>query len=77
MSVKDKKSELFSYLKKAKGEFFAGSHIISSNKGIFNTLWHLRQCKCVHISMGGGTFFKVGEAQVHVKKTIENFCGLN
>jgi len=27
--------------------------------------------------MGGGTFFKVGGAQVHVKKTIENFCGLN
>jgi len=26
--------------------------------------------------MGGGTFFKVG-AQVHVKKTMENFCGLN
>jgi len=27
--------------------------------------------------MGGGTFFKVGGAQVHVKKNIENLCGLN
>jgi len=26
--------------------------------------------------MRGGTFFKVG-AQAHVKKTIQNFCGLN
>jgi len=28
-------------------------------------------------TMGGGTFFKVGGAQVHAKQTIENFCGLN
>jgi len=27
--------------------------------------------------MGGGTFFKVGGAQVHVKKTTDNFCGVN
>jgi len=27
--------------------------------------------------MGGGTFFKVGGAQRHVKNTIENFCCLN
>ena len=27
--------------------------------------------------MGGGTFFKVWGAQVHVEKTMENFCGLN
>jgi len=27
--------------------------------------------------MGSETFFKVRGTQVHVKKTIENFCGLN
>jgi len=27
--------------------------------------------------MGGGTFFKVGGAQVHVRKTVEIVCGLN
>jgi len=27
--------------------------------------------------MGGGTFFKAGGAQMHVKKTIEDFCSLN
>jgi len=26
--------------------------------------------------MGGGNFFKVGKALVHVKKSIEKFCGL-
>jgi len=28
------------------------------------------------LTMGGGTFFKVG-GTVHVKETIEQFCGLN
>jgi len=73
MSVKDKKSELFSYFKKAKGEFLAGSHTISSNKGIFNTLWHLRQCKCVHVSMSGGTFFKMGGHKCTSKKPQKIF----
>jgi len=27
--------------------------------------------------MGGGTLFKVGGAQVQVKKAVEKFCGLN
>jgi len=36
MSAKDKKSEVFSYFKKAKGDFLANarSHAISSNKGL-------------------------------------------
>jgi len=32
MSAKDKKSELFSYLKKAKGECRARSHTVSVNR---------------------------------------------
>jgi len=28
-------------------------------------------------STGGGTFFKVGGAQMEIQKSIENFCGLN
>jgi len=35
MSAKDKKSEVFSYLKKVKGEFRARSHTIPLNKGLF------------------------------------------
>jgi len=31
MRAKDEKSEVFSYFKKAKGEFLARSHTISSN----------------------------------------------
>jgi len=37
MSAKDKKSEVFSYFKKAKGELLARSHAISSNKGVLST----------------------------------------
>jgi len=37
MSAKDPKSEVFSYFKKAKGDFLARSHVISSNKGLLNT----------------------------------------
>jgi len=29
------------------------------------------------VVMGGGTFIKVGGAQMQVKKSVENFCGLN
>ena len=37
MSVKDKKSEVFSYLKNFKGEFHARRHTISLNKWLLNT----------------------------------------
>jgi len=41
MSVKDKKSEVFSYFKKVKSTFIAESHTISLNKGLLNTSSHL------------------------------------
>jgi len=41
MSAKDKKSEVFSYLKKVKCEFIARSHTLYSNKGLLNTSSHL------------------------------------
>jgi len=31
----------------------------------------------ISVVISGGTVLQVGEAQVQVKKTIENFCGLN
>jgi len=41
MNAKDKKSEVFNYFKKVKGEFLAKSHTISSNKELLNTPSHL------------------------------------
>jgi len=41
MNARDQKSEVFSYLKKAKGEFLARSYTLSSNKALLNTSWHL------------------------------------
>jgi len=41
MSEKGKKSDVFSYFKKSKGEFPAWSHSISWNKGLSNTSWNL------------------------------------
>jgi len=37
MSANDKKSEVFSYLKKVIREFLTRSHDISLNKGVLNT----------------------------------------
>jgi len=37
MSAKNRKSELFSYFKNAKGEFLARTHAIYSNKGLLNS----------------------------------------
>jgi len=39
MSAKHKKSEVFSYFKKVKGDFLAGSHIISLHKGVFQHIF--------------------------------------
>jgi len=41
MGAKEKKSEVFSYFTKDKGEFLARSHTISSIKRLSNTSWHL------------------------------------
>jgi len=41
MSAKDNKSEVSSCFKKAKGEFLAKSHAISSNNGLLYTSWYL------------------------------------
>jgi len=40
MSAKDKKPDVFSYLKKVKCEFLARSHIFYSNKALLNTSSH-------------------------------------
>jgi len=39
MSAKDKKSEVFSYLKKVKRGFLARSHTISLNKGLLKHIF--------------------------------------
>jgi len=41
MIAKDKKSKVFSYFKKVKGEYLATSHTIFFNKGLLNTSSHL------------------------------------
>ena len=49
MCAKDKKSDVFSYFKKAKGECLARSHTVSAVNGLLNTAWHLCSCKYVHV----------------------------
>jgi len=41
MSAKDKKSEIFNYVKNVKCGFLASSYTISLNKGLLDTLSHL------------------------------------
>ena len=53
MSAKDKNSEVFNCFKKVKGEFRAGSHTTSLNKGLLHTfafvLMQMSACQKEHM----------------------------
>ena len=65
MSVKDNKSEVFSYVKKVKCEFLARSHTFSLNKWLFEHSFAfvlMQMCACL---------------KEHMRKVIDYvFCAL-